>query len=215
MNIKRLLLCSFFTLTVFYAVGQKSSKTAQSFDDPIVVDSSSTIIIPTRYNEYFLSSNKISLWGNFYANIIFYDFRTDSYKKLFENDTYIMGFNTTNYYYDRRPKNQNLTSKTILYKVKNVDHNKSGRIGNNDPAILYISDIHGNNLKALTTENENVVGIDLFEKQNFALIKIQRDLDNDGDFEAEDEDFYFIKLDLTTLAFGNKIETKIKTTSEK
>lgn len=210
MNIKQLLMFSFFVLTVINALGQKGSKMAQYFGDPIVVDSLSTIIIPTRYNSDFLSSNKIALWGDFYANIIFYDFKTDSYKKLFESDTYIIGFNTNNSYRynDLKSQNKNVTSKAILYRVKSIDHNKSGRIDNNDPAILYSSDIHGNNLRPLTTENENVVTIDIFEKQDFALIKIQRDQDNDGDFETSDKDFYFVKLDLQTFTFGNKIETK-------
>ena len=101
-----------------------------------------------------------------------------------------------------------MTPKAIFYRVKNIDHNKSGRIDNNDPTILYTSDIQGNNLRSLTTENENVVAVDIFEKQDFALIKIQRDQDNDGDFEANDKDFYFVKLDLKTFTFGNKIETK-------
>ena len=87
MNLKQHLMFSFFVLTAINALGQKGSKMAQYFGDPIVVDSSSTIIIPTLYNSDFLSSNKIALWGDFYANIIFYDFKTDSYKKLFESDT--------------------------------------------------------------------------------------------------------------------------------
>ena len=39
-----------------------------------------------------------------------------------------------------------------------------------------------------------------------ALIKIQRDLNNDNNFTSKDSDFYYIKIDLTTLTFGNKIE---------
>ncbi|HKR04829.1 MAG TPA: hypothetical protein VJY62_09350 [Bacteroidia bacterium] len=195
-------------LTVCAAYAQKS-KLAYYFDDPVVVDSASTIIIPTRYNSDFLSSNKIALWGDFYANIIFYNFTSDTYKRLFDQDTYIVGYKTHYYYYREEPKQpENITSKWLFYRVKNVDRNKSGRIDNDDPAILYVTDLHGGNLKSLTTENENVLSIDIFEKQNFALIKIQRDQDNDGDFENSDKDFYYVKLDLTTMSFGNKIEAK-------
>ena len=209
MRLKQLLLFAFFFLVVFNTFGQKESKTAFYFGDPIVVDSSSTILIPTHYNSDFLSSNKIALWGDFYANIIFYNFISDSSKKLFKNDTFIMNFSNhyNSYRYAEDQPDNNFTLKWIFYQVKNIDHNKSGRIDNNDPSILYVSDIHGDNLKALTTEKENVIKIELFEKQNFGLIKIQRDLDNDGDFESEDKDFYFIKLDLADLTFGNKIET--------
>lgn len=205
-----ILLVIFLILITSNVFSQKDPKIAHYFGDPMVVDSLSTIIIPTRYNSDFLSSNKIALWGDIYANIIFYNFISDSSKKLFSNDTYIVGFNTNNYnrYYDPKLNRKNITSRWILYRVKNIDFNKNGRIDNNDPAILYISDIQGNNLKSLTSETENVVAIDIFEKQNFALLKIQRDFDNDKDFETEDKDFYFVKLDLTTLKLGNKIEIK-------
>jgi hypothetical protein len=92
--------------------------------------------------------------------------------------------------------------------VSNIDHNHNGKIDSDDPSMLYVSDTRGKELKVLTTENENVVNIDLFEKQNFALIKIQRDSNNDGEYNWKDNSFYFLKLDLTTLTFGNKIETK-------
>jgi hypothetical protein len=209
MNRRQYIILTFFALTVYNSFGQKSTKIAYYFDDPIVVDSSSTVIIPSRYNTELFSANKISLWGDFYANIIFYNFTTDSYKKLFDNDTYIVGFsNRYNSDFYNTKRQNNFTSKWLFYRVKNIDRNKSGRIDNNDPSILFVSDIHGDKLKALTTENENVVGIDIFEKQGFALLKIQRDIDNDGNFKDNDKDFYFVKLDLGTLTFGNKIETK-------
>ena len=208
MDLIRQILSAALVLTAGSAFSQKG-KLAYYFDDPIVVDSASTVIIPTRYNPEFLSSSKITFWEDFYANIIFYNFKTDTYKQLFDSNTYIFGYKAYDYYYREEPKQpKNITSKWLFYRVKNVDHNQSGRIDNDDPAILYATDLHGNNLKALTTENENVLNIDIFEKQNFALIKIQRDQNNDGNFKKSDKDFYYVKLDLTTMTFGNKIEAK-------
>lgn len=207
---KKIIIFLALAFTILTVSGQKSSKTGQYFEDPIVIDSLSTIIIPTRYSSDFLTSNKITFWGDFYANIIFYDFKTDSYKKLFDKDTYIVGFisNNSNRANYMKPQIKNITSKVMLYRVKNVDHNKNGRIDDKDPAILYVSDLQGNNLRSLTAENENVVSVDVVEKQDFALIKIQRDQNNDGDFKSDDKDFYFIKLDLNTNTFGHKIEIK-------
>ncbi|MDR0811899.1 MAG: hypothetical protein LBN23_06485 [Paludibacter sp.] len=218
---KKFVLFAILCLIFCPTFGQKG-KLAHYFDNPIVVDSLSTIIIPTRYNSDFLSSNKIALWGDFYANIVFYNFITDSYKPLFVNDTYIVGFgrsyNTYSYNpysYNQYSYNQygnnpsqakNATSQWIFYRVKNYDRNKNRRIDDKDPAILYVSDLYGNNLKPLTSENENAVSFDIFEQQNFVLIKMQRDHNNNGKFESDDKDFYFIKLDLTTMTFGNKIE---------
>lgn len=210
MYFSKQLILSFLIYSATSIYGQSTGKISDYFSDPIVVDSSSMIIIPTIYNSDFLSSNKISLGGNFYANIVFYDFTTDTYTKLFEKNTFITSFNSNyRYYYNNdKPQNKNITSKHLLYLVSNIDHNQNGKIDGDDPSMLYVSDTRGKELKVLTTENENVVNIDLFEKQNFALIKIQRDSNLDGEYDWKDNSYYFLKLDLTTLTFGNKIETK-------
>lgn len=210
MKQKTLLFLAFSALMSSQLSAQGSSKMGYDFEKPVLVDSTSTLLIPTRYSADFLSSSKMTMWGDFYANILFYNFVTDSYKKLFEKDCYIVSFTKRQYgyYYNAEPKNENITSKLLFYVVHNVDHNKSGRVDHYDPAILYVSDLHGENLKALSTENESVVNLDFFEDQGFILVKMQRDADVDGDFEREDRDYYYVKLDLKTLTFGNKIETK-------
>jgi hypothetical protein len=196
----RHLLLAMLTTLSSLTFAQESKNTAYYFDDPIVVDSSTTIVFPVRYNSDYLSSNKIAIWGDYFANLLFYNIPADSYHRLFETNTYILRNETK--------EQKNTTAQYLFYRVKNVDYNKSGRIDNNDPAILYVSDRNGSNLKALTTENENVLSIDIFEKQKFVLVKVQRDHDNDGDYENSDKDFYYVKLDLTTMTFGKKIESR-------
>jgi hypothetical protein len=189
--------------------GQTSSKITTNFYDPVLVDTNSTVMIPTVYEAGIFTSNKLALYGNYYSNIIFYNFKTDTYKRLFEKDTYIIGFKSRSHnFFQPTIDKQNITSNAIFYQIKNVDYNLSKKIDDKDPTILYISDIKGNNLKRITSENENIISFDIFEKQNFALIKMQRDLNNDKNFDADDSDFYFIKLDLTSFALGNKIELK-------
>lgn len=187
--------------------GQSSGKLQMNFADPIITDSLSTLIIPITYDSNILNSSKISYYDN-YANIIFYDFKNDSYKKLFNEDTFIKEFvNRYNYYDNSRNNNGDyISQKWILYLVKNKDYNRNGKIDNNDPYILYVSDRYGNGLKSITPENENAVSLKILDKQGFALIKMQRDIDNDNDFESDDKDYYYIRLDLNTLALGNKIE---------
>ncbi len=63
-------------------------------------------------------------------------------------------------------------------------------------------------LKALTLPNENAISIDIFDKQGFALVKMQRDTNNDKNFNSKDKDYYYVRLDLNKLQFGNKIEVK-------
>ena len=192
-------------LTSYYTFSQSSQKIGNYLGEGILVDSNSTIMIPTLYNSEFFSTNKISLFGNYYSNVLFYDFKKDSTYKLLDKNSYIVGFNHLNGFYGRELENKNVTTKHILYLVKNSDHNKSGRIDSEDPSILYVSDKYGKNFQMLSSENESVVDIQLFEKQNFALIKFQLDADNDGDFEYEDKKYYYQKLDFTTLKLGSKI----------
>lgn len=204
---KKLILFSLIIISSIQSIAQ-SSKISNTFDTPIIVDSNSTLLIPVRYDSDFISSSKITLWGNFYSNIIFYDFKNDKSKKLFPADTYIFGFDHSYYSYKYSENKNTLTRNCILYKVKNVDLDANGKIENNDPTILYVSDQHGNDLKALTSTTENVLTVDVFENQNIAMVKIQRDKDQDKSFEKEDKDYYMVKLDLTTLEFGTKIELK-------
>lgn len=188
----------------------QSTKLPLQLGAPVIVDSAESLIIPVLYNPKLFSSPKIAFWGNYYANLIFYNIKTDSSKRAFEKDTYIMNFamyhNDKLSYPGRRSKNT--TDQWVLMRVKDVDYNKNGRIDEQDPDILFVCDIYGKNLKRLTTEHESVVSIEIFEKQKFALIRFQRDSNHDGDYRVTDEDYYYCKLDLETLTLGNKIEVQ-------
>jgi hypothetical protein len=40
------------------------------------------------------------------------------------------------------------------------------------------------------------------------MMKVQRDQNNDRNFDHRDKDFYYIKLDLKTLKLGKRIEVE-------
>jgi hypothetical protein len=180
---------------------------ARYFGEPILTDSLSTLFVPTRYNEEFLSFNKIAFWGDYYANIVAYNFQTDTYKKVFDQDTFIESFKN-NYNYSTRTTERirNITKKWVFLLVKSKDTNNSGRIDEKDPSILFAVSPDGQTLKQLTDEAENIVSFDNFEKQGFLLIKIQRDANNDKSFKVEDKEFYFRKVNLSDLTLGKAIE---------
>lgn len=193
------------------AWSQNAGKSPQYFGDPILTDSLSTIFIPTRYSQELLSANKIALWGNYYSNIIVYDYKTDNYKKLFLSDTYIEAFKERQRFRDDIVKDNrlsNITDNWVFLLVKNLDYNENGKIDEDDPSILFVSTIKGEDLKALTTKTINVVSIDIYNEQGFGLIKFQRDTNNDKSFKKEDNDFYFKKISLSSLIFGSAIEIK-------
>lgn len=205
---KHSLLFLFINLLFFNQIFAQSSSLKFEFETPIMVDSTSTIVIPISYNSNYFSNNKISNWEPLFANLIFYNFVTDSSKRLFESNTYILNvYNRYENFYNKKP-NQNFTKQHFFCRVKNVDYNNNGKIDEYDPAVLYVCDIYGNNLRALTLPNENVESFEIFEKFNFAMIKIQRDANDDHDFRYSENDYYYVKLDLQTLTFGKKIEIK-------
>ena len=210
---KKIILTISIGLTILTTDGLCQKGQSRFFGDPMLTDTLSTLFIPTHYNQEFLSSNKIAFWGDYYANLVVYDYKTDSSKKLFENDTYIKSFSALSTYtsYGTWPPNnkiKNLTSKWVFLLVKLKDSNNSGRIDEKDPAILFAVSTKGENLKQLTDENENVVSFDTFENQGFILIKIQKDSDNDKSFKNEDKEFFFKKVSLTDLTLGKEIELK-------
>lgn len=197
-------------LTIVTTDGLCQKGPARYFGEPILTDSMSTLFIPTRYNKEFLSSNKIAFWGDYYANIVAYNFQTDSYRKIFDKDTFIESLRNNNYGYSTRTndKIKNITKKWVFLLVKLKDTNNSKRIDEKDPSVLFAVSPDGQTLKQLTDETGNVVSFENFEKQGFLLIKIQRDSDNDKSFKSEDREFYFKKVNLTDLTLGKGIEIK-------
>lgn len=200
---------AFILFSNIISQAQSSKGDTRYFGEPIITDSSSTIMLPTHYNESFFS--KGGMGGNYYSNIIFYNFKTDTSKKLFSKDTYIksLDLNAHNYYNNKTP-NYSMVANRIFYRVMNVNRDRDKYIDGDDPTMLYCSDYYGNNLKLLSSTNENVVSLEIFKDQNFLLVKMQRDKNNDGKFNYKDSDYYFIKLDLVNLKFGKKIETNSK-----
>jgi len=192
-------------LTILTTDGLCQKGPARYFDDPILTDTLSTLFIPTRYNEEFLASNKIALWNEYYANIVVYNFQTDTYKKLFDKDTFIEGIRDSNY---GNGTMTNLTTKWVFLLIKTKDTNNSGRIDEKDPSVLFAVSVDGNTLKQLTDETENVVWFNNFGGQGFLLIKIQHDSDNDKSFKNEDKEFYLRKVNLSDLSLGKEIVIK-------
>lgn len=198
------------SLCCSHALRAQSSKLPY-LDNPIILDSASSFLIPVQYDVSVFSSNKLAIFGHYYANLVFYNVQSDSSKILFKKDTYIMDFRIPFYYtksiHDHL-QGTNRTKKCVILRVKDVDYNQNGRIDSDDPDILYVADNFGKNLRCLSTKNESVLSIQIFEKQNFALVKFQRDNNRNGKYDYRDDEYFYAKLDLTTLSLGNKIELK-------
>lgn len=197
-----------FLLSIQFVIAQTSTKLNQNFGKPVITDSNSTLMIPVLIDAGLFSASKLTVGGDYCSNIIFYNFKKDTYKKLFNEDVYILSLDRSYYYLGEHRIEKNMTSKLIFYRVVNFDRNENKKIDNEDPAVLFVSDTHGDGVRMLSSVDENVVDIQIFENQNMALVKMQRDANNDKNFTIKDNDFYFVKLDLSTLKFGEKIELK-------
>jgi len=195
-------------LLVHVSFGQSSNKLAKYFGETFRPDSDQVILIPIQYNQDLFSS-KFS-YEDYYANIVFFNSKDNSQKKLFEKDTFIKPFRDRhNYYYyreDQKTKPINIRKSNLFFLVKNVDYDNNGKIDETDPYILYVTDLHGNNLKSLTPLNENVMSFEFFEDMNFMLIRMQRDSNKNREFTYKDKDFYYLKVDLHTFNVVAKIE---------
>lgn len=209
---KSLIITKLLLLAAGAAFSQEEFKSKIGFylEGPIITDSTTTLMIPVGYNTGLFTSDKLAAWGAHYANIVFYNFKTDSSFRLFEHETYIMNFKT--YYYDkasyRTHLNNRISKDWILYRVKNVDYNKSGKIDQHDPDLLYASNVQGKKLQRLTAPEESVVSVDIYHDQNFALIKLQKDSNRDGSYKAEDKEYCYVRLDLATLKLGQRINIR-------
>jgi hypothetical protein len=201
-----ILLVTAFSSTIY------SQKLPRFLGEPIMTDTSSILFIPISYNEDILSSNKMGKGGGYHAKIIIYNFKTDTYKPLFEKDTFIASVSEYGYH-GREEKIRNMIGKWFFLFVKLKDTNKSGRIDENDPSILFAVSRDGQNLRQLTSENENVTSFESYEQQGFILLRIQKDSDGDKSFKFEDKEYCYRKVNLKDLAVGNAIELKLSDTN--
>ena len=181
-----------------------AQKFYRNYGEPILTDTLSTLFIPVQLSDDLLAANKLSSW-EYYANIIVYNFQTDTYKTLFDKDTFIQRIVERT---DSRNAEAKVPSKWIFLLVKNSDTNKNGRIDEKDATILFAVSSDGSVLRKLTEETENVIGYTSYLKQGFILIKMQLDSDHDNSFRENDKEFYLRKVNITDLAVGNKIEIR-------
>ena len=70
-TMKKVILTISIGLTILTTDGICQKGPSRFFGEPILTDTLSTIFIPTRYNEEFLSSNKIAFWVTTMLTLLF------------------------------------------------------------------------------------------------------------------------------------------------
>jgi hypothetical protein len=163
------------------------------------IDSSDYFIVPVRGGEDGASNSKL-LWSpGKYTNIIVYNAARDEAKRVFDENQAIDA-----YYEDGAALNAKF-DRVLFYKVMSSDYNGDGKKDWKDPGILWVSNVKGNDLKQVTAEGEELESIQIFAKEGYALLRLSPDTNGDKSIDHKDGGTYYVKLDLKTLTFGNKI----------
>lgn len=166
---------------------------------PVFIDSTPHILLPittqlaerkkafSRYNSDGYS------WADYpkYWNILFYNKSSNQTRLLTESKMRI-----TDYVVNIKETGE-ILSKSILYKIGDIDYNKDKKLNHDDPEHLFISNTDGTQLKRLSPKNEDLVSYTLIPNSDQILIETIRDTDSDLEFKPDDEKIWYL-IDLSS-----------------
>lgn len=110
-------------------------------------------------------------------NILFYNLTDKTSKPLLTDSLHILSFAI----------HKEFKNPCIFYRMVRHDHNKDGKYNGEDPVMLYISGLNGENLVQVSPENEKFIDYFYYEKQQVILVKTIVDNDQDSSFTFMDE----------------------------
>lgn len=202
---KNLFTLILFCLLSHWSYCQESKMDAKYFGNPIMVDSSNTLLIPILYNIDFNNSNKIGVFSDHYANILVSKADSTAGQLLFKEEVFIvpLKLNQDQFYYSKfgtYKSMQSFSSNWIFYLVKDSDYNENGKIDRKDPTKLYITDLNGKGLKQITANNEHVIDYAVYEKQELVILKIKKLDPLSSAQDRRKKDFYYLFLNHATMA---------------
>lgn len=125
-------------------------------------------------------------------NLIFYNQFTGESKKLFADKLHIISF-SIHYEFGDEP--------IIMYDVVKNDYNQDSLFDRNDPVMLYVSDMSGNNFTQLTPEDETYLTYFYYADSGRLLLKVSKDGDENLKFDPYDQTI-FREVDLKNPAMG-------------
>ena len=125
-------------------------------------------------------------------NLIFYNQFTGESKKLFADKLHIISF-SIHYEFGDAP--------IIMYDVVKNDYNQDSLFDRNDPVMLYVSDMSGNNFTQLTPEDETYLTYFYYRESGRLLLKVSKDGDENLKFDPYDQTI-FREVDLKNPAMG-------------
>lgn len=119
-------------------------------------------------------------------NILFYNLLTGESYPLLKDTLHILSF----------ALHKEFANPLIFYRVVAQDYNQDSLYTDDDPVMLYISDLHGQNLHKITPPDEKFIDYFYYKSVNTILIKTIVDNNQDKLFTPADEtNFLQMKLD--------------------
>ena len=187
------------TLQDTLAVGQKpivvSGKVEFEFANPVTVDSSAYIMYPLKLGDdtrsgSFGSSNP----NSHYWNVAFYNVQTGASHLLDNRKMYISNVN-------EKPEEKGedavlpvkaVNQQIITYNIVVKDFNKDGKLTDDDPTYLFISDRNGYYFKQISPDDLDVLTWDYLKAKGKILMQCRKDSNHDGKFDNDDQTIPYI-----------------------
>jgi len=178
---------------------KKNAVLTSTYSTPIPIDSTPMIMYPLSFRVLKDNDSKLKRYssgsdGGPYWNIAFYDSK-DGHSSLLDSGRNLL-INSF----------QKL-QKIIVYDVTTTDYNGDGKLDQNDPSYLFISDLTGKNFKQITPDHLNVESFQTINNLDMLLIEVKSDTNKNKKFEDND-------LLIPMIFNGNQAGTAEKTFSE-
>lgn len=155
------------------------------------IDSSGILIFPLTLQGAARDAGSFSyssMPAYFYWNIIFLNSRTNVYHLLSERKMIIRNYHLT---YRTNDGETPPLDKYIFYSVIADDFNKDGKLTEEDPAYLFISDREGNDFRQISPGNYDLQNWEFIKPSNKVIFTAKKDSDGNKKYDNKDELFTF------------------------
>jgi hypothetical protein len=146
-----------------------------------IYDQEDFSISKSRYKSYDTSANyNHYTFSGAYAGFIVEDMETGNKISVVKEEINISSVRIFN------KLEHNPRVEFVIYEGYNLDTNKDEKLNYNDLKALFISDLNGANFTKLTLDFEELNGQKFIVENDQLYFQTQRDINNNGIFDAED-----------------------------
>ena len=104
------------------------------------------------------------------------------------------------------PNESNQVGRFLYYTVTTLDFNNDGKLKENDPQYLFISDKTGRNFRQVSPDSAHVLSWQPIPESNKILLQVKRDNNQDKKFNEQDETVPMV-YDLNTGGLSKEVFT--------